>query len=770
MHRSIILILLASILCCGQASFAEVLSAHYLSAVDDSLMDLELNYDEQIPVKGLAITRGGAMINLTDGYITFSQSIMGLHVGAAFTGHGSLTLVPKSGIAQYALREHAGDSVVTWSFEEAFFLFTDGTDSELVKSAIVGRLKKSNHEDSRFREFCRDLDHDFEFDTGLLLLCGLIDPVNNGVFLMRFRDASRAKMLFRHSLSAAEDVALFRRSNLGAGDKSWLVCSYSSDTLVATRAISDRQVEKPNYHLNVDIPDQHGITVVTDVSCVVQTDSLKWLTFLTPSDCGKTSLTVLDANGQELYWQKADAFSALMVFLGRAFRKGEHVTVSFSSTSRETLRWLKMYHGAVVNRFWYPILTCSEPATYEAEFRYPREYRVIAMGEETTDSVDSEWRYAKWTTEDRKLFRMTFDIAQYQCDSTYPTPGSVVVSYFPENEGEDDRGSRQRFLSDVGAAVALFDSILAPFPFQRLRVASCPTWEPEVYPGYIKLPNLALRYFRFLSTEAIGAGVESTIGSAVASQWLDYMVKPATSRDFWLRLGLSQYLGAYFSEAKHQSDSVRNLYYHQIVGDWKRSLLRHSSRDYFGLPKDSSAARSFIGAALPDSAAAEPRASISPEKGAYLLHMLRFLMRDVASRNDSAFAKMLAEFVAAHAFSPVTTSDFKAMAEAHYGSDLTWFFNEYVYGTTIPHFKWQVVCDTTTAPPVVTVLVDTEQAPPDYRMPIPFAVLMGDGSVAYINLQMDEPTKQFRFTVPARPTDYVFNPRNAVLCEDERIR
>jgi aminopeptidase N len=84
-------------------------------------------------------------------------------------------------------------------------------------------------------------------------------------------------------------------------------------------------------------------------------------------------------------------------------------------------------------------------------------------------------------------------------------------------------------------------------------------------------------------------------------------------------------------------------------------------------------------------------------KGAYILQMVRFMMTQRAGDADGAFKAMMHDFTSTYANRVASTEDFKAMVEKHMTSDMDlgknhtmdWFFNEYVYGTEYPSYKFE---------------------------------------------------------------------------------
>ena len=83
-------------------------------------------------------------------------------------------------------------------------------------------------------------------------------------------------------------------------------------------------------------------------------------------------------------------------------------------------------------------------------------------------------------------------------------------------------------------------------------------------------------------------------------------------------------------------------------------------------------------------------------KGAWIFHMLREMLREPNSRDpDARFAAFLRSIVAKYAQKPLSTEQFQKEVEAvmtpkmdlEGGRSMEWFFEEYVRGTGIPHYK-----------------------------------------------------------------------------------
>ncbi len=69
-------------------------------------------------------------------------------------------------------------------------------------------------------------------------------------------------------------------------------------------------------------------------------------------------------------------------------------------------------------------------------------------------------------------------------------------------------------------------------------------------------------------------------------------------------------------------------------------------------------------------------------KGAWTLHMLRHVM------GDSVFFQVLDDYGSAHAYTNAVTTNFQQVCETVHGEDLSWFFDQWVYGTCRPYYQY----------------------------------------------------------------------------------
>ncbi len=148
------------------------------------------------------------------------------------------------------------------------------------------------------------------------------------------------------------------------------------------------------------------------------------------------------------------------------------------------------------------------------------------------------------------------------------------------------------------------------------------------------------------------------------------------------------------------------------------------------------------------------------QKGAAVLHMLRFVL------GDAAFFRTLRLFLRENAYRPVDTHDFmKAVKEAT-GQNLDWFFEQWIYRPGHPKFDVASTWDEATHRLTLTVeqVQDTTDGTPIYRTPVRVRLVTPtEDRVETVLLSQREDA--FNFSLPGRPLMVRFDEGNFLLKE-----
>jgi aminopeptidase N len=161
-------------------------------------------------------------------------------------------------------------------------------------------------------------------------------------------------------------------------------------------------------------------------------------------------------------------------------------------------------------------------------------------------------------------------------------------------------------------------------------------------------------------------------------------------------------------------------------------------------------------------------------RGPWVLHMLRVILRD-RSGSDDLFIQALSDFVREHDGGTVTTDDFFASLTRTAPGDWGWFFDQWIYGTAIPTYTWS--WESEPGGPggnggeggrTVALTVRQSDVPDGFRMPVPVAIDLEDGTSHREVVWVDEAEETFRIPVPGAVRRVDFNPDRAVLAKLQR--
>ncbi len=218
----------------------------------------------------------------------------------------------------------------------------------------------------------------------------------------------------------------------------------------------------------------------------------------------------------------------------------------------------------------------------------------------------------------------------------------------------------------------------------------------------------------------------------LAHQWWGDWVTCATWRDIWLNEGFATYCEALWAEHLGGPDSLR------AVMERKRSdEFRGACYDPIFLFN-----------------------STVYRKGAWALHMLRHVI------GDSTFFASLRAYGEDHAYGGVMTSDLQKACEREWDGELSWFFNEWVYGKGQPRYRvfWDPLGTEVTGTTAVRVQISQETTGPEYfKMPLDACFWLGDGSEFWTVLWDSLPEQSFLVETPARPESLAIDPDGWVL-------
>jgi len=223
------------------------------------------------------------------------------------------------------------------------------------------------------------------------------------------------------------------------------------------------------------------------------------------------------------------------------------------------------------------------------------------------------------------------------------------------------------------------------------------------------------------------------VAHELAHQWWGDSVGPAEWPEIWLNEGFATYGEALWRESVAGPAGLRA---------WMSSL---DSRPFCGTVYD------------PEAAGCNLFGQTVYDKGAWVLHMLRRVVGDVA------FFQGLREYFIAFKDSSASTTDLRLVMETDSGQDLGSFFSRWVFQPGEPHYRFGWLAAPTPGGWVTHVRIEQAQAGGLFSMPIELQVVYPGGSEAFVVQNLAAAQDLALPPVPGPPTSVAFDPDSWIL-------
>jgi hypothetical protein len=446
---------------------------------------------------------------------------------------------------------------------------------------------------------------------------------------------------------------------------------------------------------------------------------------------------------------------------------------------------------------WYPnVAVFDDLAQYELRFRIPQKMQVVAVGNETGNTVDGNDRVSVWkTTNPIRVAGFNYGrfkkLQQADKDSgmtieVYTNPGEPDIIRLINDalSGGDDgilMGQHLRVDTAKLAQSALADGIntartgnlyFGPLADKRVAITQQSAWSfGQSWPSLIYMPYVA--FLNGTQRNTLGLNtmkdfVDSVGPHEFAHQWWGHQIGWKTYRDQWLSEGFAE-----FTSALVQQQTGGFPVYDDFFEKARRRILEEPAGA--SIPNDQ-AGPITQGYRLATWQNPYAYNVLVYSKGAYVLHMLRMTMFDAANGGDAAFSEMMKDFATTYAGKNATTADFKRMVEKHATQSLKltkdgkldWFFNQWVYGTAIPKYDSKFDFeDVGGGKYKVTGSITQSNVPNDFGVVMPIYVHFDKKSFTKLasTLIVGNVTKPvtFEIALPKKPQKFAINSMHDVL-------
>src|SRR5438477_1460516 len=413
-------------------------------------------------------------------------------------------------------------------------------------------------------------------------------------------------------------------------------------------------------------PHEHKISARARVK-ITALDDLNIATFQLHNDLRLTKVT--DAAGKPLTADRMPQDSSVRVSLKSALAKDQSTTLTFEyegvldSADDSPVAGLKLtsinddtsyllYAGD-----WFPV-NAYGINRFTATINVTVPAHMIVVGSGAVSTSDAPALKAGTSTGPTKTYSLKYAKAGF--------PGTIVAGSFDDYSSTEAGMDLHIYFKPAHKelASAYAETAVKEFTYfitlygvpasNVLRVVELPddtvpsAWAPE---------------FAALASRAITPKTNyRLLANTIAHQWWGVSVTPATRDDWWLNDGFARY-----SEARYIESAAGTAGLQESVKDMSVGALAYDT-----VPLSSAGKLDIFSPEFQ---------SLVTDKGAMILHMLRWVM------GDQKYDQAMREFSANFAGKPARLEDFRNIVEKNYGDKLTWFFSQWLDSTGASDFK-----------------------------------------------------------------------------------
>jgi aminopeptidase N len=336
----------------------------------------------------------------------------------------------------------------------------------------------------------------------------------------------------------------------------------------------------------------------------------------------------------------------------------------------------------------------------------------------------------------------------------------------------------QNAMVDAQNSMRVFQKVFGDAPYGRLAITQQPAFAfGQSWPTLVYLPVSA-----FLDGTQrwalLGGGsyrfaefILEVTPHEIAHQWWGHMVGWASYHDQWLSEGFAEFSAGLFLEYTEKPAEVQKF--------WDRLHTEITEKNNFGNSAND-AGPVWLGLRLNTPKTPDAYRRMVYPKGAYILQMIRMLMRDDKT-GDQDFSDMLKDYVKTHLYKNATSESFLAVVAKHMkpamdadGShNMNWFRKEWIYGTDLPKYRLDYSLKASGGGKIrLTAKLTESDVSPDFVMRVPI-YLDFDGRIVRagsVLMHGNTTTPEFSIDLPKRPKRVLLCANHDVLAAETVVK
>ncbi|HLV88489.1 MAG TPA: M1 family aminopeptidase [Candidatus Sulfotelmatobacter sp.] len=679
---------------------------------------------EAVTVSNLELKRDAGTFHLHSGTVCFATPVNGKVTGAVFVGDGNFVLDPPTDSERKSLKLLTKENEFSEQFEHMVLRFTDSTYEDIKRAATAGG---SGCDGGLLKDSQHTARHKMKTNLEIRMLEDLLGTEPGGLFIA-FIHGKRynGQELFTIDPHESRDqVQFITYDDNKFGDWAEFPMAGPHDP-----ARVGMPIHIQHHQLETTIEKSGNLIGKAQTDFTANLDGVR----VVPLNLYRSLRvrTVKAEDGQMLNFIQEDKNedADFAVVLPKALAKGELCKITTEYEGKEAVSNEgngNYYPNPGARDSWYPNNAgagLGEYASYDMTFRVPKGMQIAATGVRVSESNEGGQNVTVWKSEVPQTVA-GFSLGKFKMEELKLTKPEYLVQSFANQETPDrvkallhatqddmpaldagglhehpevalgtmsTTGLNKKSLAEGQLAIQVYTDYFGPSLFKHLQLTQqTDCGFGQSWPELVWIPMCY--YFDTTVRHQLGMDYgdrgywKVVTPHEVAHQWWGHTVGFNSGRDQWMSEGFAE-----MSASLYLTLIEKNLKKYLTFWNDERELLLEKNAQGF---RAIDAGPLTMGYRTSNSRTGLDitRRLIYP-KGAYILHMVRMMMRDNHT-GDQQFKETMQDFVKTYAGKPATTEDFKAMLEKHMTPDMDldgnhkmdWFFNEYVYGTQLPTYK-----------------------------------------------------------------------------------
>jgi hypothetical protein len=791
------------------------------AALYERIRSVGLELHRVYRVRNAFIDRPNLHLVLDYGTIAFTEDICGRITGAFFDGEGEVLLRPPNRVERGSMALFTGMAILEEQFTQAYFRFNDNTvanwQPDLLPAPDGSEFAKQWNDTSRNLAETDALRLLLDF-THFLPTPGGTEPVQDfpRMFHARLQGKKLGNFEVFWDVGAAETLwagQIRSRDGVAFWDVWTSFKPAALEVPGPSKGPAPSEVSIASFRIQASVQPPTMLRASAEVDLLVRKGGRRTLLFELSRYLKIDKVTT---EGRPLDFIQNESLDGTQLR-----RKGNDLVAVIFPAPLEAGQKMKLvftYAGEVLSEAgsgllyvgergtWYPNFGLN-PALFDLEFQYPANWTLVATGKQSAATTIPGMQASHWVSEgpiavagfnlgkyvrgearaggvlvaaygtvgvERSFPKAPAEMVQQQSNFPGARPSSTMVLTAPPPPSP---ARNAQAVADKGArAIDSFSQWFGPYPFGSLSLTQMPGDLSQGWPGLVFLSSYAFlspQEQNDLRLDSIHALLSNQVlAHETAHQWWGDLVLWNNYRDQWMVEGLANYSALLVLEQQNPA------HFRQVLEKYRSDLLIRN--------KDGESLRDAgpvtLGQRLISSHFPAAYEAISYERGTWLFHMLRCMLRDSetvqrsrsgAAHPEEPFFRVLRRVRERYAGKSISTQELLKVFEEELPRSLwfenrrslDWFLDGWINGTAMPRLETRDVRITAKERgAVVAGVIEQNDSPDDLVTAVPvYGVTATNSTILLGQVLADGPETSFRLNAPAGIRKIVLDPRLTIL-------